>query len=86
MQTAIFAPSHYAQLHVEVQSDPMQLTVMDLIDKFKLFPQGYQYTITVIDLMINYTWCIPLHATEDEVVHTYLVNVYSTFGGSHKTL
>ena len=36
-------------------------------------------------MLTNYTWCIPLFTKEaDKVVHAYLVNVYSKFGGQHK--
>ena len=35
-------------------------------------------------MLPKYTWCILLYTKEaDEVVYTYLVNIYSTFGGSH---
>ena len=30
---------------------PMHFTVMDLIGKCKLSPQGYQYALTVIDML-----------------------------------
>ena len=80
-------PQCYAQLHFEVPSMPMHFSVMDLIGKFKLVPQGHQNTLTVIDILMNYTWCIPLFAIEaDIVVHVYLVNVYSKFGGLHQIL
>ena len=38
-------------------------------------------------MLKNYTWCIPLFTKDvDKVVHAYLVNMYSKFGGSHKIL
>ena len=65
----------------------MHFIMMDLIVKFKLSPQGYQYVFTVIDMLVSYAWYIPLYVKgTDEVVHLYLVNIYSEFGGSHKIL
>ena len=58
-------PQHYAQLNLEV---PM----MDLIGKFNLSLQGHQYALAVIDILMNYIWCILLHTKDaDKVVHTY---------------
>ena len=60
---------------------------MDLIGKFKLSPQGHQYAFGVIDMLKNYTLCLLLHIKQsNEVVHSYLANVYSKFGGSNKIL
>ena len=40
------------------------------ITKIKLSPKENQYALTVIDILTNYTWCIPLNTKEaDEVVH-----------------
>ena len=65
----------------------MHFIVMNLIGKFKPLPQGHQHALNVIDMLTIYTWCIPLFTKEvDEVVHAYLVHVYSTLCGSHKFL
>ena len=54
---------------------------------FKLSPQGHQYALNIIDMLMYFTWCIPLFTKEaDKVVYAYLVNVYSMFGGSHTIL
>ena len=38
-------------------------------------------------MLANYAWYITLFTKEvDKVVHTYLVYMYSEFGGSHKVL
>ena len=59
--------------------------MMDLIGKFILSPQGHQYASTVIDMLTNYTWCRLLLTKEaNEVVHAYLVNMYSKL--AHKIL
>ena len=67
---------------------PMYFTVIDLIGKFKLLPQGHQHdALTVIDTLTNFTWYILLFTKEaDEVVHTCLVHMYSTFDSLHKIL
>ena len=49
-------PQHCAQLHLELPSMSMHFTVIDLIGKFKPSPQGHQYALTAIDMLINYTW------------------------------
>ena len=47
---------------------------MDLIGKFETLPQRHQYTLTVIDMLMNYTLNIPLYTKEAYiVVQTYLV-------------
>ena len=43
--------------------------------------------LTVIDMLTNFVWCIPLQTkTADEVIHAYLKNVYAQYGGSQKIL
>ena len=53
-------PQCYAQLHLEVPSMPMHIITMELIVMFKPPPQGYQYALTVIDMLTNCTWCLLL--------------------------
>ena len=49
--------------------------------------EGHRYTLTVICMLTDYTWCIPLYAKEaSEVVQGYIEHVYSKFGGSVKIL
>ena len=48
-----------------------------LIYKFKLLPQGHQYALTIIDILMYYTWCITIYNKEaDEVMLTYVVNMF----------
>ena len=72
----------------KIPSMCMHFIVIDLKGfRFKPLPQGHQYTLTVIDMLTNYTCCIPLVTKEpDRVVQAYLVNVYSQFDGSQKIL
>ena len=64
-------PHHHAQLYLEVPPAPMHFIVMNVIGKFKQSFQGHQYALTIIDILMNYTWCTPLHTKGAvEVVHT----------------
>ena len=75
------------QNYLKVPTMAMHFIVMDLMGKFKLPPHGQQYALTAGDILTNYTWCILLFTKQaDEVVHAYLVNVYSKFDGLHKVL
>ena len=66
---------------------PIHFITMNLIGKNKLSHQGHQYALTVIDMLTTYTWCMLLLTKEvEKVEHTYLANVYSRCGGSHKIL
>lgn len=81
-------PQKYAQLHLEIPCMPMHMISMDLIGEFR--PQsshGNSFGLTVIDMLTNYVWCIPIqNKTADEVVSAYLKHVYSQYGGSMKIL
>ena len=66
---------------------PMHFIAIDLIGTFKPSPQGHQYVLTVINMITNCTWCMLLFTKEtNEVVHAYLVHMYSKFCGSHEIL
>ena len=65
----------------------MHFIMMDLKGKFKLSPKSNKYTLAVTGMLTNYSLCILLLTNKvGEVVHDYLVNVYYTFGGPHKSL
>ena len=65
----------------------MHFITMHVICTLEPLPQGYQYDLPVIDILMNQTWCILLHTKEiDGVVHTYSVHFYSKIGWSHKIL
>ena len=81
-------PQRYAMLHTKVPSMPMHFISMDLIGQFKPpSSKGNSFALTVIDMLTNFVWCIPLQTkTADEVIHAYLKNVYAQYGGSQKIL
>ena len=60
-------PQYYAQLYLEVFPAPMHFMMINLIGKLKLPPQGHQYSLPVIDMLINYAWHTPLHTKEANV-------------------
>ena len=80
-------PLCYAHLHLDVPSAPLHFTVMTLISKFKLLLQEHKCALTVIDMLMNYTWCVLLCIKKAaKVVYANLVNVYSKFDVLHKIL
>ena len=80
-------PQKYAQLHAEIPSMPMHFLAMDLIGRFPTSSKGNCYALTVIDLLTNFVWCIPIETkTADEVVSAYLKHVFAEYGGSMKIL
>ena len=59
---------------------------MNLIGRFKTLPKGHQYSLTVIHMLTNYTWCFLLQTKEAyKVAYAYLVNNYPKFGVLHET-
>ena len=78
----------YATLHFDVATFPMQFISMDLIGEFHPpTSRKHQYALTVICLLKDYVFCVPLKTKmADEVIQAYIDNVYSKFGGSLKML
>ena len=48
-------PQHYVQLHLVIAFMPVHFIAIDLIGRFKLLPQGYQYALTGFDMLTNCT-------------------------------
>ena len=67
---------------------PMDFICMDLIGKFHPPTScGQCYALTVVCMLIGFTWCILLKTkTAEEVSKAYLDHIYSNFGGSVKIL
>ena len=61
----------------------MSFICMDLVGTYRETENGKQYVLTVICMLTNYIFMIPirLKSTED-VTKAYLTGVYSTLGGS----
>ena len=78
----------YATLHFDVATFPMQFISMDLIGEFHPpTTKGKMYALTVICILTGYVFCIPLKTkTAEEVLQTYINNMYSKFGESMKIL
>ena len=61
----------------EVPLIPIHFILMDVIGKLEFSAKGHQFVLTVIDMLMNYTWCVPLYYKEnDKVVQTFLANIY----------
>ena len=80
-------PVKYVKGHFEVPKSPMEFISMDLIGSFPESSRGNCYALTVICMLIGYTFCIPISSkSADDVVRAYVDNVYSKYGGSRKLL
>ena len=78
----------YAQGQFKVPTTPMEFISMDLIGEFHPpSSKGHKYALTVICMLTEYTFCIPLKTkSAAEVVKAYVDNIYAKFGGSFKIL
>ena len=78
----------YTSGHFEIPEAPMDFISMNLIGEFKIgSTQGNRYALTVICMLMGYTWCIPIADKSAEViVKSYIKEVYSKYGGSRKIL
>jgi transposase InsO family protein len=78
----------YVQLHMAVPRMPMEWISMDLIGRFSPpSAYGFEYALTVIDMLTNYVWCIPVRTKyAEEIIQAYINNIYAVFGGSVKIL
>ena len=67
---------------------PMQFISVDLIGEFHPPTiRNNRYALTVICMLMGYVFCVPLKTkTTEEVIQTYISNIYSKFGGSMKIL
>ena len=83
VKTTQSAPSVVFTFPVRSALEPIHFIVMDLIGTFKLSYQGHKNVLTAVDVLTNYTWSTPLFTNEAaEVVHVYLVHMYSKSVGS----
>ena len=61
---------------------------MDLTGEF--YPptsKGHRYALTVVDMLTGFIFCVPLKSKKaEEIVQTYLDEVYYRFGESRKIL
>ena len=56
---------------------------MDLLGPYNENENGNQYALTVICLLTNYVFMVPIKTkTTEDIITTYSKHVYSTFGGS----
>ena len=78
----------FEKLHFSMPNQPMEFICMDLIGEF--YPstsRGHWYALTVIDMLTGFVFYAPLKTKRaEEVIQTYLNEVYYRFGGSRKIL
>ena len=78
----------FEKLHLSIPNQPMEYICMDLIGQF--YPptsRGHRYALTVMELLTGFVFCKPLKSKKaEEVIQTYLNEVYFRFGSSRKIL
>ena len=78
----------FEKLHFSMLNQPMEFICLDLIGEF--YPptsRGHRYALTVMDMLTGFIFCAPLKSKKaEEVIQTYLNEVYFRFGGSRKIL
>ena len=76
----------YMNLHLEIGTVPMHFLAMDTIE-IRDADSAYKYTFTLIDMLINYVFIIPVKdICGKTLVHEYIYKVYLPFGRMEKFL
>ena len=76
----------YMNLHLEIGTVPMHFLTMDTI-KIRDADSAYKYAFTLIDMLINYVFIIPVKdICGKTLVHEYIYKVYLPFGRMEKFL
>ena len=76
----------YMNLHLEIVTAPMHFLAMDTI-KIRDTDSAYKYTFTLIDMLTNYVFVIPVKdICGKTLVHEYIYKVYLPFGRTKKFL
>ena len=73
----------YINLHLPIPNFPLSFSSMDLVEPYRKMENGNQYTLTVICMLTNYIFMIPIRSKSTEhIIKACLTGVYSTFRGS----
>ena len=76
----------YMNLHLEIGTVPMHFLAMDIIE-IRDTDSAYKYTFTLIDMLTNYMFLIPVKdICGKTLVHEYIYKVYLLFGRTEKFL
>ena len=82
-QQVTLKESPYVNLHLSIPQFPMAFINMDLFGPYSKTESGNQYTLTVICMLTNYVFMIPIKTkTREDVINAYLKDVYATFNSS----
>ena len=82
-QQVTLKEAQYINLHLPIPNFPMSFISMDLGGPYRETENSNQYALTVICMLINYVFMLPItsKSTED-VIKAHLTWEYSTFRGS----
>ena len=73
----------YINLHLPTPQLPMSFSSMDLLGPYRDTEKGNKYALTVICMLTNHVFMIPIKSkSTEEFIKAYLTVVYCTFGGS----
>ena len=74
---------HNINAHLPITQFAMSFISMDILGQYRETENGSKYTLTVICMLTNYVFMIPIKLkTTEEVIKAYLKNVYSILGGN----
>ena len=78
----------FEKLHFSIPNQLMEFICMDLIGEFySPTSRGHRSALTVMDMLTGFVFCAPIKSRKaEEVIQTYLNEVYYRFGGSRKIL
>ena len=78
----------FEKLHFSIPNQQMEFICMDIFGEFyRPTSRGHRYALMVVDMLTGLVFCGPLKSKKaEEVIQTYLNEVYFRFGGSKKIL
>ena len=80
MSTGHTKKLHYSNLHLPILQLPISIISIDLLGPYHETENGNQYALTLIYMLTNDIFMIPIKSkTTEEVIKVYLKDVCSTF-------
>ena len=74
----------YVKLHSPTLPFPMSFISMELLGSYHETEKGNQYALIVISMLTNYIFRIPIRLkSTEEIIKSYLTDLFSTFGGKN---
>ena len=79
----ILKEPQYVNLHLPILQFPVSFISRDLLGLYSEMENGNQYTLTIICMLTNYVFMVPIRTKSNEdIINSYLKHIHSTFGGS----